>query len=277
MPEALLDTCEKPSGPEIGSPHPDEEPLPVLPIPEDNGPAVTADDRSVLGLAEWLLKDPDHLDALAREESRQADLVPRFLTLGLASFGVFGLALVLLFLTAPAGTLPVFLAPRWTANPVGSSVGLWLAYTLGFVLATGVCLPSFYFYGLLAGVKVTWLQVTALIMKGKASAAVLLLGLVPVYVAVVLGLSVFQADPSWLRGAFTLGLGLPFVAGLWGVRAIYLGFLGLADTLPPQRRSHRECFLRRLTLACAGCYSAVTPVMIYTLWDFFSLHLSWMR
>ena len=29
------------------------------------------------------------------------------------------------------------------------------------MLATGVCLPSFYFYGLLAGIRVSWLQVTA--------------------------------------------------------------------------------------------------------------------
>jgi hypothetical protein len=137
-------------------------------------------------------------------------------------------------------------------------------------------LPSFYFYGLLAGVKVSWLQVTALIMKGKASTSVLLLGILPIYMAIVLGLSVFQAEPSWLRLAFYLGLVLPFGAGLWGVRNIYLGFMGLADTLPPERRVHRECFLRRLTLACAGCYSAVTPVMIYTLWDYFSLHLGWL-
>ena len=39
----------------------------------------------------------------------------------------------------------------------------------GFVLATGVCLPSFYFYALLAGVRMTMLQVTAHIMRGMAA------------------------------------------------------------------------------------------------------------
>jgi hypothetical protein len=277
MPASVLEMFENPLPPELGSPPQEGHPLAAVPVGEGNGPPVTANDRTVLGLAEWLLKDPAHLDALARDESRQADLMPRFLTLSLASFGLFGFALVFLFLTAPAGTLPAFLAPRWAANPVSSSVGLWLAYTLGFVLPTGICLPSFYFYGLLAGVRVSWLQVTALIMKGKASTSMLLLGILPIYVAIVLGLSVFQADSSWLRLAFSLGLVLPFGAGLWGVRNIYLGFMGLADTLPPPRRAHRECFLRRLTLACAGCYSAVTPLMIYTLWDYFSLHLGWLR
>jgi hypothetical protein len=271
MQESVLERLETPLDVEFDSVPPEAA------APEESDRLVMADDRSVLGLAEWLLKDPAHLDSLARDQARQADLIPRFLTLGLASFGLFGLALVLLFLTAPAGALPGFLAPRWLANQVSSSVALWLAYTFGFVLATGICLPSFYFYGLLAGVKVTWLQVTTHIMKGKASTAMLLLGLLPIYVAIVLGLSVFGADPSWLRAAFLLGLGLPFVAGLWGVRAIFLGFLSLADTLPAQRRCRRECFLRRLTLACAGCYTAVTPVMIYTLWDYFSLHLDWIR
>jgi hypothetical protein len=260
------------------------DPLPAEDVPttdesafECNGPSFMADDHSILGVAEWLLKDPAHLDVLARNESRQADLTPRFLALGMVSFGLFGVALVFLFLTASVSALPDFLAPRWLANPVSAAVSIWLAYTLGFVLPTGICLPSFYFYGLLAGVRVSWLQVTALIMKGKASTAMMLLGILPIYVAVVLGLSVFQADPSWLRLAFYLGLVLPFGAGLWGVRAIYLGFMALADTLAPERRCRRECFLRRLTLACSACYTAVTPVMIYTLWDYFSLHLDWLR
>ena len=258
-------------------PQESEHPPMTLPAAHASDVPVAANDRSVLGLAEWLLKDPAHLDALARNATRPADLVPRFLMLSLASFGVFGLALVLLFLTAPVGALPDFLALRWGADRVGSSVALWLAYTLGFVLSTGICLPSFYFYGLLAGVTVSWLQVTAFIMKGKASTALLLLGILPIYVAVVLGLSVFGAQPEQLQVAFYLGLVLPFGAGCWGVRTIYRGFLSLADTLPAARRGRRECFLRRLTLACAGCYSAVTPVMVYTLWDYFSVHLYWIR
>jgi len=153
-------------------------------------------------------------------------------------------------------------------------VALWLAYALGFTLTTGVCLPSFYFYGLLAGVRVSWLQVTAQIMKGQASTAVMLMGILPVYLAAALGAVVFSAPPQVLRAVLYAGLVLPFGAGLWGVRSMYVSFLGLADTLPPARRCRRECWLRRLTVACSACYTAVCPVMIYTPWRYFADHLA---
>jgi hypothetical protein len=110
--------------------------------------------------------------------------------------------------------------------------------------------------------------VTALVMKGQASTAMMLMGILPVYLAATLGAVVFAAPPELLRVVLYIGLVLPFVAGLWGVRSIYLGFLGLWDTLPADRRCRRECWLRRLTAACSACYTAVCPVMIYTLWRY---------
>ena len=140
-----------------------------------------------------------------------------------------------------------------------------------------MCLPSFYFYGLLAGVRVSWAQVTAQVMKGQAATAVMLIGIMPVYVAAALGGNVFAAPQPLLRGVLYAGLALPFAAGLWGVRSIYVGFLGLSDTLPPERHCRREYWLRRLTAACHACYTAVCPVMIYTLWGYFADHLAWAR
>ena len=201
-------------------------------------------------------------------------LVPLLLAIGLASFSLFALALVLTLCAAPAEALPDALAERWAAHRTAAAVALWLAYALGFTLTTGVCLPSFYFYGLLAGVRVSWAQVTALIVKGQAATAVMLMGVMPVYVAAALGGIVFAAPPELLRWVIYAGLVLPFAAGLWGVRSIYIGFLGLSDTLPPQRRRQRECWLRRLTAACSACYTAVCPVMIYTLWGYFADHLA---
>ncbi len=239
-------------------------------LPADDEPPVAVNEHSVLGLAELLLKQPGRLDSLTREEERQRELIPRFLAIALASFGLFALALSLLLYRVPAAALPSFLTGHWSRAPLGSAVSLTLAYTLGLVAATGVCLPSFYFYALLSGVKISVLHVTAHIMKGKSATSMMLLGILPIYVAIVLGMIVFEADLPLLTAALYLGLLLPFVAGLWGVRSIYQGFMSLADTLPAERRCRRTCFLRRLTLACAACYSAVTPVMIYTLWDFFA-------
>jgi hypothetical protein len=257
-----------PGGHELPPESPQLEANPLVELAEPD--LAQVDDRTLLGLTELLLKDPARVDALVRNESRQAELIPRFLVIGVASFSVFALALVLLFTQADARVLPRFLAARWAAHPVAAATALWLAYALGFTAATGVCLPSFYFYGLLSGVKISVLQVTGQIMKGKAATSVMLMGILPIYVAMALGCLIFGFRDDWLKGTLYFGLALPFLAGLWGAQSIYQGFLGLADTLPPARRCRRACFLRRLTLACTGCYSAVAPVMIYTLWDYFA-------
>ncbi len=236
--------------------------------PGDDGE--NSDDCSLVNLVELVLKNPAGLDDLARVEERQVDLIPRFLAIGLASFGIFTMSLVLILAFADASALPPFMASRWSANPVASAVALCLAYTLGLVMASGVCLPSFYFYSLLAGTRVSALQVAGQVMKGKAATSMMLMGVLPSYVAVVLGAIVFRFPHDWLQLALYLGLVLPFIAGLWGVRAIYFGFVSLADTMAPERRCQRECLLRRLTLACTGCYTAVSPVMIYTLWVYFA-------
>jgi hypothetical protein len=249
-------------------PDPDAAPekVPVLVLSES---PLNADERSVLGLAELLLKLPGRLDKLCRDEARQAELIPRFLAIALGSFAIFSAALVLILSAANPEALPPLLAGQWARPGIGPGLSLALAYTLGLVAATGVCLPCFYFYSLLAGVKTSVLQITTQTMRSKAASAVMLMGLLPIYVAVVLGMIVFRVSPAEMQVALYVGLGLPFLAGLFGVYTLYKGFMGLADTLPPQRRCRRECFLRRLTLSMAACYTAVSPVMIYTLWNTF--------
>src|ERR1700730_1952301 len=155
-----------------------ELPLDAIPVPDlvDEAP-LPANEHSVLGLTELLLKNPGRLDVLTRDPSRQPELIPRFLAVSLASFSLFSLTLVLLLRSAPLEAVPSFLRETWTGHSVGSAVSLWLAYTLGLGAATGICLPSFYFYGLLSGVQISVLQVTAQIMKGKAATSVFLMGL----------------------------------------------------------------------------------------------------
>jgi hypothetical protein len=250
------------------------ESIPVV-VPVNRPAPVQADERSALGLVELLLKDPGRVDALNREGPRQGELLPRFLAIALASYALYGLAMTLILSAAPAAALPRHLLPvppaRWAD---GSALGLLLGYTLGLVAANCVCLPSFYFFGLLAGVRMSMLQVGAQILRCQASSAIVLVGLVPIYVAVVLGLVVFKAPPEQLEWCLYLGLALPFVAGLEGVRSIYRAVLGMAETLPPERRARRCTFLRRLTLSWAAVYTAVSPVMIYRLWEFFAGRLA---
>jgi hypothetical protein len=222
----------------------------------------------LLGLVELLLKAPQRVNELMRAAGREAELIERFLMVALASLSLFGVGLAILLATAPPEALPAFMVLPWQTRPWGSGTALWLAYTVGFTLATGVCLPSFYFYALLAGVKTSVLQVTTIVMKGKSETCLMLMGILPIYLAIVLGAIVFHAPAEALRGAIWLGLFLPFIAGIWGLRGIYQGFVGLADTIEECRRPNRFCFLRRLTLACTLCYASVAPVMIYTLWKY---------
>jgi len=238
-----------------------------VPVVEPRLPV--ASEHSVLGLAELLLKDRKHADELLRDQSRQVDLIPRFLIVALASFSIYAWAMVFLLNAAPAGALPSVLAEGWSLA-LRPAVGLWLAYALGLVAATGICLPSFYFYGLLAGVKISFLEIVTHCLKGMASTAIMLLGILPIYVAVALGMLIFAAPVSWQQLVLSIGLVLPFIAGLWGCYSIYQGFMRLADTLPGRCRERRTCFLRRLTLAWAACYTAVTPLMIHALWTHFT-------
>jgi hypothetical protein len=228
-------------------------------------------DPSTLLLVEWILKDPDRVDALNREEHRQAELMPRFLGIALAGYTLFSIALILLLNTADSAAYPRRFLPVLPASlSDGSALGLWLGYTLGIVAATCVCLPSFYFFGLLAGVRMSMLQVAALVLRGTASHAILMVGLLPIYVAFVLGMIVFQAAPEILEAGLYVGVLLPFIAGPEAMRSIYHGTMTMAETLPPERRCRRECFLRRLTFSWTVCHALVAPVMIYRLWEFFA-------
>jgi hypothetical protein len=113
------------------------------------------------------------------------------------------------------------------------------------------------------------LEVAVHATKGMASAAVAAIGILPIYVALVLGTLVFGLPQPAVQLECLLGMSLPFIAGLWGTRSLYLGFVALGDTLPADRRCRRACFLRRLVVSWCACLTAVTPVMIYTLWEFF--------
>ena len=234
-----------------------------------DSPSPMSGEHSALALAELLLKDRVQVDDMLRDDSRQVDLIPRFLVIVLTSFSAYAWAMVLLLHAAPNGSMPSVLADGWSFA-VGPAVGLWLAYALGLVAASGICLPSFYFYGLLAGVKISFPQVVTHCLKGQASTAIMLIGILPIYVAVALGMLIFAAPVVGQQMVLSIGLVLPFIAGLWGVHSIYHGFMRLADTLPGRCRDRRTSFLRRLTLSWAACYTAVTPLMIHALWTHFT-------
>jgi hypothetical protein len=242
----------------------------TMTLGEPATPTWEADDpidrTRTIELVDLILKDGRGLDALIRDEAIAPDLIPRLLSVALLGFTIFGIAATLI--VNMIGAVPSWVpSARWSD---GTWASLTLAYVVGLVGAAGVCLPSFYFYGLLAGVKLSMLQAATHTVKCLAVTAVVLFGALPIYVAVSLGMIVSSAPDGWMRWTIAVGLALPFLAGLWGIRSLFVGFTDLADTLPACRQARRGCFLRRLTLAWSVCYSTVTPVMIYWLWTRFA-------
>lgn len=231
------------------------------------GAEALPNDGSAAGLLEMLLKNERRLNSLLREPRRQREFIPRLLAVALGGFAIYGVAAtIVLNAIADKTHWPQFVpAARWSD---GSAANLLLAYAIGLIAANGICLPSFYFYGLLAGVKTTMLGVAAHAMKGMAAGALALVGILPIYVTLALAVVVFPAPSELSTLCVAMGLALPFVAGLWGARSLYFGFVALADTITCGRPGERLCFLRRLLLAWCGCYTFVTPVMIYSLWNY---------
>lgn len=259
----------------------------VTPENEDIFEAVEND--SLFGLVEMILKNPARLHKIIRDPARQPQLIPRLLAISLTAFAFFGAAMAIVLasthtwpqLTAitdvlndPNGHLISFQRIDIAgASTIGAllrgSLQLTAAYALGLIAATGICLPSLYFHGLLSGVKMSMSDVVIHSLKSKATAAVALVGILPIYAAVSMGMVIFDADQTLLNTTLWFGLILPFVAGLWGTYSLYTGFEGICHTLPPERQYRRECFLRRLVVAWSAVYTAVSPVMIFSLWAWF--------
>lgn len=223
-----------------------------------------------VSIFEMLLKDNARLNQLLRDEARQREFIPKLIGVAVTGFAIYGAVVtgILNGIRETSGFWPPALPESsWSDWSIGN---LTIAYTLGLIAANGICLPSFYFYGLLAGIPVTMLSVTAHALKGMAAGAVALLGLLPIYVALALSVLILPPNDHWSGLWIAAGLALPFIAGLAGAANLYQGFVSLADTIRRTRGRSRECFLRRLMLAWVGCSLFVLPPVIYTLWDFLS-------
>jgi hypothetical protein len=238
-------------------------------------------------IVELILKDRAALHRLVFATRRKTELATRLLGISLASFALFGVAMAL---ACDAAGLWPHLTPtaKWLADPSGGFVTYrvttgsgrffesWLsgraeriviAYAFGLIAASGICLPSLYFYGLLSGLRMPFTEVVLHTLKAKAVSAVALVGILPIYVALILGAVIFPLNHEVVKPTLLVGLCLPFLAGLWGTRSLYVGFAERCDLMPAEFRAKRACFLRRLVLAWCACYTAIAPVMIATVWQ----------
>jgi len=258
--------------------------------PVEESKPVDIQEVNTVALVELLLKNRRRLHQLLRNQSADVVMLPRLLGIALIGFVLFGVTMSLVltvtnrwpvltpistWLEAPSThlfSIDVIRSGAGKFSPWinGQVLTLTFAYAFGLVAASGVALPSLYFYCLLAGVRMSMLEVVAHAVKAKAVAAVALIGILPIYMALAMGVVIFQADAVWVQSTLCLGLVLPFIAGFWGTASLYQGFAQLCDTMRADQTVNRECFLRRLVLSWAACYSAIMPVMIYSLWAVFS-------
>jgi hypothetical protein len=244
-----------------------------------------SESTSSLGMAqiiELILKDRGRLDRLAHVTEQKVDLASRLLAISLIAFALYGLAISLTLYSARLWpqlasstdwlngiqTRFVDFAPTsaQSTHVAGRGVRLIVAYSFGLIAASGICLPSLYFYGLLSGLRMTMTDVVVHSLKCTAVAAVALIGILPIYSALALGAIVFPFLREFVPTILILGLCLPFIGGLWGTRALFVGFANLCHTMPPEFQSQRACFLRRLIFSWCACYTSVAPLMIVTVW-----------
>jgi hypothetical protein len=258
--------------------------------PIEDAQPVEEREINTFGLVELLLKNRRRLHQALRDQRADAIMLPRLLGIAMVGFVLFGVVMSLVLtvsgrwptLTAISTWLEAPSTRLFSIDVIDSSWGKfepWVrgrvlvltgAYAFGLVAASGVALPSLYFYCLLAGIRMTMVEVVAHAVKAKAIAAVALVGILPIYVAVAMGVVIFKVDEFWIQATMLLGLVLPLIAGFWGTASLYQGFAQLCDTMPADQAASRECFLRRLVLSWTACYSAIMPVMIYSLWAVFS-------
>jgi len=85
-----------------------------------------------------------------------------------------------------------------------------------------------------------------------------------------MGVAIFHVGEYWCERRWCLGLVAAVHRRVWGTASLYQGFAQLCDTMRPDHAANRECFLRRLVISWSACYSAIVPVMIYSLWAVFS-------
>jgi hypothetical protein len=203
---------------------------------------------------ELVLRDGAGLDRYVVEPELQEAGVRQLLGVSVTGMLLYGAMVGLVAqMSAPIASLGLGRFPVITVP---------LALTGSFLGALAICLPSFYFYTQLSGVDASLRVITGQALRAQARTSVLLLGVLPIYVAIALAsvVGVIDRGPAFV----SWGIALPFVVGLGGLRSLWSSFRRLSATLPVAHQ-RRPWFLPRMVLAWGMVYSVVAPVALYRL------------
>jgi hypothetical protein len=206
------------------------------------------------GAFDLMLRGQHALDHALEDESSHLPIIRRLIglsTIGLAAHGaIVGLSIHLLGASGPWSEL--FRGPVVAYLPV--------SFVAAFLGALAICLPSFYFYTQIAGLDASFRLVTAQAARAQATTSVFLFGSLPIYLALALTSVVTKAiDPSIV---IAVGLAMPFLVGLTGVRALFRGFRHMLDYVDITHARRGRVLLRLIGL-WSIVYSTIAPVALY--------------
>jgi hypothetical protein len=207
-----------------------------------------------LQLFDLLLRGQKQLSDLFADSEDLSPTIRRMLLVSIAGLLVHALAVstAIHFLAEPRSFLS------------GGVPFLWMpvAFIAAFLGTLLICLPSFWFYTQLSGLDASFRLCTAQALRAQATTSVMLLGTLPIYFAIALSAALeLFIGPST---AIFIGFALPFVVGLFGIRAVYRGFNDLLVKIPITH-PRRGDFVRRMVLAWGALYTAIAPVALFRL------------
>jgi hypothetical protein len=212
-------------------------------------------------LLNWMLADRARFREVLADPDDQERVLPRLL--GIATSSLFLYGLVMWVVVAATGTELPFMTGAAGGRP--GNLSFAFAYSLGIVGAVGICLPSFYFFALQCGFRPTLRNIVVAVAGGQALTSIFLIGILPIFAALILGVERLGGNSEALAVWTKLGLLLPLVAGLVGAAELHEWFTGLAVTLPDDARARREGVVSFLGLWSTALYVVVAPVLVYQL------------
>lgn len=216
------------------------------------------------GFFEAMLQDDVVIDDMVQDEENLLSTIQKLLAIGAAGLLIYGIALgIVLELAKPME----FIGLQIQGTPVA-----WMPLTLagGFLGAIAICLPSLYFFTQLSGLDASFRLITAQSLRVQARASVILLGVLPFYIAWALasflGIDALSTDLDLVIG---IGLFIPFLVGNAGLWSIYNSFRRLVGRLPITHA--RRCdFVLRMVICWGAVVCATAPVAVYRLGEFLS-------
>lgn len=205
---------------------------------------------------ELLVQHRELAAAACEHPERAARMLPRFVgvsVLGIAAYAVVQGAVLSVAQSSaqPGGLLESGFGMR--------ALVIFAAYAAGLFGAQVASLPSAYFYALQAGIRTHSWRIAVEAMRAQATAAVVLLGLLPVYLAAGLGVSLSGPDQDaelLIHGM--VGYTLPFVGGLVGTFGLFRAFTQIAQAA--RADSVRSPWPAMAVLAWAALFTAMAPL-----------------